>query len=69
MLKFPVGVAADDVKPGATVIVIVSLTPEAGSVDAGDSVVCDGSNEDAEDVGHAFRSLAKSIDPNPEASS
>ena len=64
----PVGVVVLDVEPEATVIVIVSLTPDAG-VDVAAARVVFEATSDVVEPGHADNRLKKSIEPSPVASS
>ena len=69
MVRLPVGVAVVELEPDATVIVIVSLAPEAGVELAAANVVSDAASEEAVDVCQLVNRLYRSIEPKPEASS
>jgi hypothetical protein len=53
MVKVPVGVVVTELDPEATVIVMVSLAPDAGEVVVAERVVVDASSTDDAVVGHA----------------
>jgi hypothetical protein len=57
MVMVPVGVVAIELEVEVTLIVIVSLAPEAGEVVEAVSDVREDSNEEAEVVGHEVNSL------------
>ena len=61
----------EEPEAAATVIVIASIEPTAGALDAAESVVLEAAfdEQDGHDAGHAESRFAKSIEPNPEASS
>lgn len=67
IVSVPVGIAVLELDADATVIVMTSFAPGAGVVVAVISVVLEAAN--VEDPGQAESKLAKSIEPNPEASS
>jgi hypothetical protein len=56
-LTVPVGVVASEVESEATVMVMVSLAPEAGVLVEAESVVVEAVNEEAVVEGHAVSSL------------
>lgn len=68
IVKVPVGVVVVELDPDATVMVIVSLAPDAG-VDVAAARVVFEPTSDVVDPGQADNRLKKSIEPNPVASS
>jgi hypothetical protein len=57
MVKVPVGVGVLELDTGATVIVMVSVTPAAGEVVCAESVVLEGVRDEEGGVGHAISKL------------
>ena len=56
-VNVPVGVVVTELEPETTVIVMISLAPEAGEVVVAESVVRDAPSEDEDVVGQAVRRL------------